>query len=335
MTATPSYDVITVGSATQDVFVSAQDAELVCIRTAEDERALLAFEYGAKLDVNDMFVTVGGGAVNTSVTFSRFGLQAAVVCKVGKDAAGRTIRERLHRDGVGVDLMVTDPQERTGYSAILLGFTGDRTVLVYRGATLALCADEVDWETLARAKLLFVGSLSGHTAELYPRLAQFAGERGLMLAINPGSTQFRQGLQALSPVLQHTDVVFLNKREAYLLTGVDPESGPDDECRMCRMIHEAGAKRVVVTAGAEGADAFDGEQQLSVPAYQVKVAATLGAGDAFASACSAALLRGEPFPTALRLGAANAASVVQGMGAKHGILTWDQAQQWVAERTEA
>ncbi len=52
-------------------------------------------------------------------------------------------------------------------------------------------------------------------------------------------------------------------------------------------------------------------------------------------ACSAALLRGEPFAKALRLGAANAASVVQGMGAKRGILTWDQAQQWVAERTEA
>jgi len=335
MTAPPGYDVITIGSATQDVFVSAEEAELVRIQTAEDERALLAFEYGAKLDVKDMFITVGGGGVNTSVTFSRFALKAAVVSKIGKDAAGRTIRERLRRDGVGVDLLVVDPEQRTGYSAILLGFTGDRTVLVYRGATLALRADELDWDTLARTKMLFVGSLSGQTAELYPRLAEFAGERGLMLAVNPGSTQFRQGLEALSPVLQHTDVIFLNKSEAYRLTGVAPESGPEDETCMCRMIHEAGAKRVVITAGPEGAEAFDGEQQHFVPAYPVQVAATLGAGDAFASACSAALLRGEPFVKALQLGAANAASVVQGIGAKRGILTWDQAQQWVAERTEA
>jgi len=324
-------EVVTIGSATQDVFIMSQGIQVMRLESYEAEEAYLALPYGAKVDVDDMFITTGGGATNTAFTFHRFGLRTAVVAKVGEDRSGEIIRERLREEQIDGSMLVADPQHRTGYSAILTGPTGDRTVLVYRGATLHLREDEIDWGRLKTARAVFVGSLSGETASLYPRLVEFCAEHRIFLASNPGSTQFRQGLLACRGLVCHMDILFLNKEEAYRFTGVEPRRGRHDEREMLRMLRDAGAERVVITEGAKGCQAIDGAAYYSVPACKAKVVSTLGAGDAFAAACTAALCKGEPFARALRYGAVNAAAVISSIGAKRGILTWDQATAAVAE----
>ncbi len=324
-------DVVTIGSATQDVFIMSKGINVLRIESFDSEEAFLALPYGAKVDVDEMFISTGGGAMNTAFTFTRFGLRTSVVAKVGRDRSGDIIRERLQDEAIDDSMVVADPEHRTGYSAILTGLTRDRTVLVYRGATLHLREGEIDWERLKTAKLIFVGSLSGETASLYPRIAEFCGANGISLASNPGSTQFRQGLAACRGFVCHMDTLFLNKEEAYRFTGVEPRRGGHDEREMLRRLRDAGAKRVVITEGAKGCQAIDEAAYYSVPACKAKVASTLGAGDAFASACTAALCKGEPFARALRYGAVNAAAVVSSIGAKRGILTWDEATAAVAD----
>jgi sugar/nucleoside kinase (ribokinase family) len=324
-------EVVTIGSATQDVFIMSKGAQIMRLQSFEAEQAFLALPYGAKIDVDEMFISTGGGALNTAFTFRRFGLSTAMIAKVGQDRSGDIIRERVREEGIDDSLIVADPEQRTGYSAILTGLSGDRTVLVYRGATLHLRESEIDWERLKGAKLIFVGSLSGETAALYPKLAEFCAEHGILFASNPGSTQFRQGLGACCAFVCRADVLIMNKEEAYTLTGVEPRRGSHDEREMLRMLRDAGAKRAVITEGAKGCQAIDEAAYYSVPACKAKVASTLGAGDAFGSACTAALLKGEPFARALRFGAVNAARVVSSIGAKRGILTWDEAVAAVDE----
>jgi sugar/nucleoside kinase (ribokinase family) len=322
-------EVVTVGSATQDVFVTTRDINVMRLQSYDDEDAFFAIPYGAKIDVEEMFITTGGGGTNTGVTFKRFGLTTSVLAKVGDDRSGRLIRERLKEEGIDDSLVVVDPDHRTGYSAIIMGFTEERTVLVYRGATLYLHDDDIDTDRLRQAGMIFVGSLSGETARLYPMIAALCANRGIFLAANPGGTQFRAGLDAFRDVMQHLDVVFLNKEEAYTFTGIEPKRGGHDEREMLRIMHEAGAKRVVITEGAKGCQALDDEAYYSVPACKANVVSTLGAGDAFASGCAAALFKGEPLERALRYGAVNAAGVVQNIGAKRGILRWDAATRAV------
>ena len=324
-------EVVTIGSATQDVFIMSKGINVLRIESSDAEQAYLALPYGAKVDVDEMFISTGGGAMNTAFTFRRFGLRTSVVARVGQDRSGDIIRERLRDEGIDDSMVVADPEQRTGYSAILTGPTRDRSVLVYRGATLHLREGEIDWDRLRTAKLIFVGSLSGETASLYPTIAEFCAQNRIFLASNPGSAQFRQGLLACRDSVCHMDVLFLNKEEAYRFTGVEPRRGAHDEREMLRMLRDAGAQRVVITEGAKGCQAIDEAAYYSVPACKVKVASTLGAGDAFASACTAALYRGEPFARALRYGAVNAAAVVSSIGAKRGILTWDQATAAVAD----
>jgi ribokinase len=327
----PIPEVVTVGGAVEDVFIVTKGLCVVRIETCDAEKSYFAVPRGAKVEVDQMFISTGGSAANTAVTFSRFGLATAVVAKVGDDRSGATIRERLARDGIDVSRLVTDPQYSTGYSAIITGLGAERTVLVYRGAALHLHESDIDWDRLRHAKLIYVGSLSGECARLYPVIAAFCAEHGVRLAANPGGAQFEAGIDAFRNVLQHLDTLFLNKDEAYTFTRVEPKRGWRDEREMLRMLREAGVKRVVITEGEHGCEALDDEAHYSVPACRVKAVSTLGAGDAFASACAAAMLKGESLARALRYGAVNAASVVSQIGAKRGVLTWEEATARVVE----
>lgn len=321
------HDIISVGSATEDVFVGSRDMKLISIQDVDRRQAYISFEYGAKIPVDTLFMATGGGATNTSVAFSRLGLKSGIISKLGKDSAAEHILDKLHRENVDTSYVVHSEDDPTGYSVILTSFTGDRTVLVHRGASTALCEDEVNWEALAQAKWTYLSSMAGPSAPLFEKVALHAREHGVKLAINPGGTQIREGLDKLRPVFEATHALFVNKQEAYALAGVTPRRGRGDEMEALETLLEAGCDIVVMTDGPEGAEAHDGSAHYTVPAVPVEETSTLGAGDAFAAGCVAALFRDLDLRKALRAGALNAAGVISHMGAKRGLLTWDRLQE--------
>ncbi|NPV47420.1 MAG: carbohydrate kinase family protein [Armatimonadetes bacterium] len=318
------YDCVSIGSATQDVFVFSQGTQIHRLQTIDGEQAFLAFEYGAKVRVEEMFISVGGGAVNTAIAIARLGLHTAIVCETGDDDAACRICAALQEGGVDTSMVVRNPRISTGYSVIITGFDGDRTVLVHRGASTDLSRREIDWERVAQTRWIYLGSMAGASAQLWDDIAAFAAERKIRLAINPGSTQFERGLSGMAPVLAVTDVIFVNRSEAYRLADVELRRGDQDEQEAMRRLHAAGCKLVVMTSGRQGAHAFDGQRFYFCPAREVQVVSNLGAGDAFASACLAALHRGLDIEQALCAGSLNAAGVVGQMGATTGLLSWDQ-----------
>ncbi|MDO8599637.1 MAG: carbohydrate kinase family protein, partial [bacterium] len=64
------YDIITIGSATQDVFLRSKAWE-----TKEDPRSPTGLNaclpFGSKVPIEDLHFTTGGGATNAAVTFAR------------------------------------------------------------------------------------------------------------------------------------------------------------------------------------------------------------------------------------------------------------------------
>jgi sugar/nucleoside kinase (ribokinase family) len=126
----------------------------------------------------------------------------------------------------------------------------------------------------------------------------------------------------------HSTALFLNKQEAYQLTGVAPHHGEADEEAVPHCLHEAGCRHVFITAGADGVQGSDGQQHHRRAAYKTHAVSTVGAGDAFAAGALTALIKGCDLERALRLGSLNAASLVQGYGATEGLLTWEEANAW-------
>src|SRR3989344_982805 len=192
------YDIVTIGSATRDVYMRAKDLLLVKdprFKTGAGECLAL----GAKVEVSEIVYAVGGSAANTAVTFARQGLKVACVAKVGNDLRGEEIIRQLGKENMDTHFIAKDKKLMTAYSAVLLAPSGERSILVYRGAGEALRVQDVPQQAL-HTKWLYITHLGGKSAEVFPWIVRKAASRNIKIAVNPGSTQLRMAIPRLKPL---------------------------------------------------------------------------------------------------------------------------------------
>lgn len=314
------FDVITIGTATRDVLLSGPSVRIlkdpehlkkIGFKTGEAE----CFALGAKLEVENPVFTTGGGAANAAVTFRRQGFKTAAFVRVGKDAQGDAIVENLKREKI-TPFAVRDEKVGTAYSTILLGPGGERTILVYRGASERLEPKEVPFSKL-RATWAYIapGTIKlPLMADIVKRLK----ERGTKIAMNPSRYYLESPGTYLKPLFKNLDIVIVNREEASLMTGVPYAR----EREIFHKFDEWVPGIAVVTDGARGAKVSDGTYLYAAGIFkEKKLVDRTGAGDAFGSGFVAGLMQKDDIHFAIRLGLANAASVVEAMGAEAGILT--------------
>jgi sugar/nucleoside kinase (ribokinase family) len=329
-------DVVTVGSATQDVFVRTDAARIFSMRSLDQRAEYLGLPYGAKVTVNEVLFMTGGGATNAAVSFAKQRLKVGIVAPVGEDEAAQGIRDRLAEDKVDTSLLVNVPGHGTGYSVILTSVEGDRTVLVFRGACDHVDPERIDLARACQARWLYVSSLGSSSSRVFPSLFAAARKAGMRIALNPGGSTIEAGIAASAPLLQGLDVLLVNREEALAFLGRDPATcrhAPEAEdalyTELLRGFQAAGVRIGLITDGFRGSYALKGRQRVRCPATPVeKVVSTLGAGDAFGSAFVGGLLRHEDdVPRALREASINAASVVSVFGAKRGLLDLSEIER--------
>ena len=241
-----TFDFVCVGSATEDVFVSSDASKVIAISDVQRKHELLCFDYGGKLNVDHIEFTTGGGATNAAVSLSRLGAKCAFLGMLGTDQVARLVLDELDDHGIDTSYRLTSETEPTGYSVILTSFKGDRTVLVHRGANEQMSPDQIDWSFVERTDWIYLTSLSGRSADLLAPLVEKASAAGVRIAINPGSTQLRAGIDGLADVLEATTVLLLNKEEAAELSGKPPArdviiESRCDLCGTCVEVCPAGA----------------------------------------------------------------------------------------------
>ncbi len=309
-----SFDVVTMGSAIQDVFART-DAETVTIRHGGEKETLLAYPLGAKILISEIEFQVGGGGTNTATTFSRQGLMTGFLGKLGDDDPGKSVLRFLRKEGIA---FLGTVGGQTGFSVILDSEEDDRTILTFKGSNNDLRQDGLP---SFAARWLYCSSMMGESYETMLATMIVVKKAGGSVAFNPSLYQAKLGLGTLQRALSHVDVLVLNKEEASTLVG-HPASLHD----LLRVLSAAGPHTVIVTDGKEGATLFDGERFLSVkPSPTVKVVETTGAGDAFASGFVAGLARGLATREAFLLGMLNAEAVIGHYGAKERILRLKEA----------
>lgn len=307
MKTTPK--VICVGAATQDVFLTGK--ALTGRRDVRSKATVEQFPLGSKIEVEDVYFSTGGGATNAAVTFSRQGLNAYFVGKIGNDPAGAEVLRTLRRENVNADFAMQDKKVGTSYSTIMVAPNGERVVLVYRGASHQLSSKEIDWDRL-KGDWLYISSLAGNF-ELLKQLLKHAKTRSIKVAFNPGSVELAKP-KKLRSLLPHVDVLIGNAEEMQQLFDVHSTKE-----LMLNTIGEC--HYLVVTDGPNGVYVSDSDKIYHAPVYKkVKVIDRLGAGDAFGSAFVAEIAAGGTLADAITLASANATSVVQHYGAKTGIL---------------
>ncbi|MEW5819639.1 MAG: carbohydrate kinase family protein [Cyanobacteriota bacterium] len=220
MNENKKFDIVSIGGATQDVFVKSDLSKILKFRDLFTEIEFLCFSYGSKLNIDEVLFDVGGGAVNTSINFANLDLKSAALVKIGNDSSADLILKTLAKHNVSPELIKTVTDCKTGFSIILNSFEGDRTVLAFRGANSRLTGNDIDWQAINQAKWIYVSSLTGDSNDILDTLSDYAEEHGVNMAFNPGSTQIKRGTAGLKRILSQTEFLILNKEEASQLTAI-------------------------------------------------------------------------------------------------------------------
>lgn len=329
-------DIITIGSATMDVFVECDDANIVSVRKKDKKSEYMSYPYGSKIEITDFASQVGGGGVNTATNFANLGFSTGAIFKVGDDIYSKGIFEFFKNKTVDLSYAIQDKKSTTGFSIILTSFEGDRTVLAHRGANAHLKKSEINFEAIKNAKFLYIAPLNGESNRVLDDIVHFAKENDTYVCFNAGSTGIKKRFNYLKKILSSAQIVVMNKEEASLATGIALRSDTKDEKFSQTLVHPdlkamfnklkvSNYQLIVITDGGDGAYAFDGKTYYYCPCFDGPVTSTLGAGDAFASTFCAALYKfDKDIEKSLIAASINSAGVVSQFGATSGLLTFEQ-----------
>jgi len=156
-------------------------------------------------------------------------------------------------------------------------------------------------------------------------------KNGYKLAFNPGTLQLNEGRDIVIQILNHTNILFVNKEEAERLVFGHDKRMKNNEVKYIKellvKLKKMGPKIVVVTNGRYGSHALDDAGNFShVGLFPGLVVERTGAGDSYTSGFLAATIYGKSIKEAMRWGAVNAAAVVERVGAINGLLKKDELE---------
>ncbi len=318
--------VLCVGSMGRDIFFPTNMGNLEKDNSKEGRNERWSFGYGEKIHIEDRFQAPGGCACNVSVGLSRAGINATAYGVVGADSDGEWIKKELMNDNVDIKHVISKKDFNSDVSFILVREDeGERVIFANRDVGEKLTIDkkyikQYDW--------IFVGSLYGEERiNNMNNIHDIVAKEETFLIFNPGIFNIQNDTTKVFDLLKHTKILFVNKKEAQKII---KKSGLNiskydllSEKDLLIILSEIVMKDsvVVLTYGKKGAWAIQNKKIIHVMTKNGEIKDTTGAGDAFASAFSAAFISERTISEAMQWGATNSNNVITEYGAHKGLLS--------------
>jgi sugar/nucleoside kinase (ribokinase family) len=296
---TPAFDVLGIGENSVDIVLG-----LPAVPSPLGDRN--------KLRITHRHVLCGGQTATALTACARLGLRACYLGAFGDDEYGRLIKSQLEQEGVDLS-RARVCQVPNRYAVILIDVhTGERMVLWEKDDQLAVPADAIDEGTVRQVRLLHVDDTGPAVALRAARLARAAGVP-VTCDVDQVTSRTRDLLEAIS-------IVIVAEHVPQQLTGL---ADHEQALRRLRAWHGG---LLVVTLGARGCMALQGDHLHYAPGFSVGVVDTTGAGDVFRGAFIYAYLQNWPADRVLRFANAAAAVSVGRLGAMNGAPTMDEVE---------
>lgn len=339
MSTTQSFDVITMGRSSIDLYANDVGAPFV--------------------DIKSFAAYVGGCPTNISVGARRLGVRSAVLTAVGQDVVGDFILHFLDQEGVETRFIPRKPGYRT--SAVILGIEPpDKFPLTfYRDncADIELTIDDVRAAPIAQARA-FLLSGTGLSKEPSRSATLFAAETAhvagapVILDIDFRPDQWHDPRAfgvTVRAALRLVDIVLGTEDEINAAMLTDPAQvrvthSQVTDARVEGDIDEAigallalGPRVLLQKRGSHGSRIHERQAnglvlQSDAPGFPVEVYNILGAGDAYAAGVICGMTRGWDWYRCARLGNACGAIVVTRHGCANFMPYFDEVMQFIEER---
>lgn len=236
------------------------------------------------------FAPYAGGAIfNTAIALGRLGVPTAFFTGLADDMLGEILRETLVASNV--DASPCAIVARPSTLAFVKLVNGQATYAFYDEGTAGRMITEAnlpdlgpDCEALHFGAISLIPEPCGSTYEALMKREHATRVISLDPNIRPGFIKDKQAhmarisrMAAMSDILKFSD-------EDLAWFGIEG----DHDALAAHWLAE-GAKLVVITKGAEGAEGYTKSQKVTVPSERVTVVDTVGAGDTFDAGILASL----------------------------------------------
>ncbi len=221
----------------------------------------------------------GGSAVNTATALAKMDMDVGFIGRVGQDVLANRVLKDLEQTGVDCSHIQIDPKVSTGLIFIAVTADGERTMFGARGANAFTDSAIIDPNYFSHCRWLHLSGYSFLSYHQYKTILT-----ALELAENSPYTRVsldigtEPALRARSQILEmlpRLDVIFPNETELTLLG----EGRTIDDSLDYLLDNRANA--IVTKRGRKGSLLAVGNKRVELPAFQVEVKDTTGAGDSF------------------------------------------------------
>jgi sugar/nucleoside kinase (ribokinase family) len=254
------YDLLSIGDATFDAFIVPTESEVLC--RLDEKECVICFSYGDKIPVKSIEYSIGGNAANNAVGTSRLGLKVAILLTLGDDSISQQIYSKLQAEGVDLTYVQRQVSGGSNYSTII-SYAGERTIFSYHAPREYKFPNN-----LPKVPWVYLTSMGASFKPFYNEVVNWLkANPETKLAFNPGSNQFRAGVESFKDVLSITHTLFVNREEAGKITGLKSAQGKERE--LLDALRGLGVKMPVVTDGSNGSFVLENERYLKTGVFSV------------------------------------------------------------------
>ncbi|MBC8053356.1 MAG: carbohydrate kinase [Sphingobacteriaceae bacterium] len=241
----------------------------------------------------------GGAPMNVALHLKKQGINSYLISSVGDDENGKELKHFLLNQG----LPVTYLQEHNSLPTGLVDVRLDE----HQQATYTIKApvawDEIRYQETFRklvsnSDALVFGSLACRSKTSHTTLLQLLDKIKLaVFDMNLRPPHFEK--KSLDELVKRCDILKLNEHELEYISELYQLNEKSDELRLKQLRLITNTDTICVTLGDKGAIVLHKNEFYSHPGFRIKVADTVGAGDAFLASFISNYLKKEPMEQTL------------------------------------
>ncbi|KAA9016463.1 carbohydrate kinase family protein [Niallia endozanthoxylica] len=236
-------------------------------------------------DVRTFQRAPGGAPANVAAAVSKYGQKSAMISKLGMDAFGDFLIEKLMEAGVATDKIFRTSEANTALAFVSLKANGERDFTFYRNpsADLLLNEEEINPSWFEEGDFLHfcsVDLVESPMKQAHKKTIKAVSEAGGLVCFDPNVrlplwNNKETCRKAILEFLPLADIVKISDEELEFITGMK------NEVKALHSLFVGKVKAVVFTKGAAGAELLLRSEKYQSSGFSVEVKDTTGAGDAF------------------------------------------------------